>query len=113
VRRYVPGASAIRNCPVAEDSTRATTVPLGSRRIVIDAWYGRSQTLPGRSTGQVGPIITLPVIPEAGVLECPLLPLANRKIDAAARAAAKLHLVARTLQIMHPSPRIGQGGFDP
>lgn len=109
----MPGASAIRNCPVSEDCTRATTVPLGSRRIVIDVWYGRSQTRPGRSTGHVGPIITLPLIPESGVLECPLLPLANTKIDAAARALARLHLVARTFHIMHPFPRFGQGGFKP
>ena len=98
----MPGASAILNCPAAEDCTRATSLPLGSRRIVIDVWYGLSQTLPGRSTGQVGPIVTLPVIPESGVLERPLLPLANTKIDITARAIAMLHLLALTLDIMNP-----------
>lgn len=101
----MPGESAIRNRPAAEDGTRAASVPFGSRRIVIVVWYGLSQTRPGRSTGQVGPIVTLPVIPESGVLERPLLPLANTKIDTAARAIAKLHLLAGTLDIMNPVQR--------
>jgi hypothetical protein len=88
---------------------------LGSRRIVIAVWYGLWQTLPGRSTGQVGPIITLPVIPESGCCPRdaarsrgnprPLLPLVNTKIDITARAIAKLHLLAGTLDIMNPIQR--------
>ena len=114
--RYLPGASGIRKRPSAEDCTRATSVRLGSRRIVIVARYGLSQTLPGRSTGHVGPIRTSPLIPESRsrVVEdaesrgnpCPPLLLANTEIDTRATAAARLHLLARNLRIMN-SPKAG------
>lgn len=60
------GVRAIRKRPWAEDRTRPTSLCVVSRRIVIDVRYGLSQILPGRSTGQVGPISTLPVMPESG-----------------------------------------------
>jgi hypothetical protein len=105
----------MRKSPVAEDRTRATSVWLGSRRIAIVARYGLSQTLPGRSTGQVGPILTSPVIPESGSRALvaaeardnprPLLPQANVEIDIAVRVVATVHLVARTPHIMNPHPK--------
>ena len=98
----LPGASAILKCPVADDCTRVTSAWVGSRRIVIVAWYGLSQTLPGRSTGQVGAILTSPTIPESrGRVRDAAKPNgdppASTNIDTAARAAAKLHLLDRTL----------------
>jgi hypothetical protein len=65
---------------------------VGSRRIVIVAWYALSQTLPGRSTGQVGAILTSPLIPESRSCEL-AAPVANTKIETVARAIAKLDLL--------------------
>jgi hypothetical protein len=58
------------------------------RRIVIDAWYGRSQIRPGRSTGQVGPYTTRPRIPESGRCGAPLA-----VATASAATAAAVHAV--------------------
>jgi hypothetical protein len=112
----VLGVSAIRKRPWAEDRTRPTSRCVVSRRIVIDVRYGLSQVLPGRSTGQVGPISTLPVMPESGcrtrksacsiVNPDPPQPPANTDVHPSTATIAWRRLFARVHHIMNPASKV-------
>ncbi|GAC1425591.1 MAG: hypothetical protein NVSMB6_26230 [Burkholderiaceae bacterium] len=62
----MPGRSVRHMLPLLFVRTVFSRVP-DSVEMAIAAAYGRSQTIPARSTGQVGPNVTVTLMPELGV----------------------------------------------